>query len=147
MDADQLFRSLLIATGVEKTTGREFRFDVEKKKRKALAEYRFVFPDDENAEADAFSGNVPQALLLLNGKLMARATQDLDGGTLGRVLDRKRNADARVDALYLAVYGRHPTDAQRDAMLELLERDGHADRAYEDLLHAMLLSSEFLTIH
>ena len=147
MDADQLFRSLLIATGVEKTAGRQFRFRVERKKKRALAEYKFVFPDDENVEADAFSGNVPQALLLLNGKLMARATQDRAGGTLAKILDNRKDPAKRVDALYVAVYGRHPTAAQLDAMVELVGRDGNTDRAYEDLMHAMLLSSEFLTIH
>jgi hypothetical protein len=144
MDADQLFRSLLVATGVENVAGRRFRKLVDKRKRGALREYRFVFADDENTEADTFSGNVPQALLLLNGRLVSFGTSDVEGSTLAEILDETNNPARRIDALYLAVYGRHATDEQIAALRDPLGRD---PAAYEDLMHAMLLSSEFLTIH
>lgn len=144
MDADQLFRSLLVATGVDNIAGEKFRAQVEKRKRRALREYRFAFSDDENAEADTFSGNVPQALLLLNGKLVAFGVSDVQGGTLGEILDEKISPARRIDALHMAVYGRHATEEQIDALRDQL---GLQATAYEDLMHAMLLSSEFLTIH
>ena len=144
MDADQLFRSLLVATGVENAQGRRFRAQVENRKKRALREYRFVFADDENAEADAFSGNVPQALLLLNGRLVAFGAADVEGTTLAEILDGQWTTARRIDALHVAVLGRHATDEQIATLREGLGRDASA---YEDLMHAMLLSSEFLTIH
>jgi hypothetical protein len=144
MDADQLFRSLLVATGVENVAGRRFRAQVDARKRRALREYRFVFADDENAETDAFSGNVPQALLLLNGRLVAFGASNVEGSTLAEILDETRSHARRIDALHLALYGRHATDEQIRGLRARVERD---PAAYEDLMHAMLLSSEFLTIH
>ncbi len=147
MDADQLFRSLMVATDIERSTGRLFRKNVERRKRRALAEYRFVFSDDEMNSADAFSGSVPQALLLLNGDLVRHGATDVRGTTLHRVLDQHQDPADRVDALYLSVLGRPPSPPQRDRALAMLEHREHASSAYEDLMQAMLLSSEFLTIH
>ncbi|MEM6295311.1 MAG: DUF1549 and DUF1553 domain-containing protein [Myxococcota bacterium] len=147
MDANQLFRSLMIATSVEDSRSKLFRKNVERGKDRALKEYRFVFADDEMGTADAFSGSVPQALLLLNGELVQTGVSDIRGTTVHDVLDRHEEPAARVDALYLRVYGRRPTAAQRDRALALLDEREHGSSAYEDLMHAMLLSSEFLTIH
>jgi hypothetical protein len=147
MNADQLFRSLLIATSGDGAGGPLFRKNFEKRRDRALKEYRFVFNDDEMGTADAFSGSVPQALLLLNGDLVHAGTSDVRGTAVNDVLDRYESPEARVDALYLRVYGRRPTATQRDRVLEMLDAREHGSSAYEDLMHAMLLSSEFLTIH
>lgn len=147
MNADQLFRSLLIATSGDGAGGPLFRKNFEKRRDRALKEYRFVFNDDEMGSADAFSGSVPQALLLLNGDLVRAGTSDVRGTAVNDVLDRHETPDARVDALYLRVYGRRPTPSQRSRVLAMLDEREHGSSAYEDLMHAMLLSSEFLTIH
>ncbi|MCR9160117.1 MAG: DUF1549 domain-containing protein [Nannocystaceae bacterium] len=147
MNADQLFRSLLIATSGDGAGGPLFRKNFEKRRERALREYRFVFNDDEMSSADAFSGSVPQALLLLNGDLVRAGTSDIQGTAVYDVLDRYPAPAARVDALYLRVFGRRPTPAQRDRVLRALGEREHGSSAYEDLMHAMLLSSEFLTIH
>jgi len=147
MDAEQLFRSLLIATSADGEGGPRFRKNFEKRRDRALKEYRFVFSDDEMDSADSFSGSVPQALLLLNGELVRSGISDVKGTAVYEVLSRYQAPEARVDALYLRVYGRRPTPAQQSRILATLEEREHGSSAYEDLMHAMLLSSEFLTIH
>lgn len=147
MNADQLFRSLLIATSADGTGGPLFRKNFEKRRDRALKEYRFVFSDDEMDSRDAFAGSVPRALLLLNGDLVRSGTADKKGTAIYDVLSRYEAPQARVDALYLRVYGRRPTPAQRDRLLAMLDAREHGSSAYEDVMHAMLLSSEFLTIH
>ncbi len=147
MNADQLFRSLIIATSADGAGGPLFRKNFEKRRDRALKEYRFVFSDDEMDSADAFSGSVPQALLLLNGELVRAGTSDIRGTAVYDVLERYEEPAARVEALYLRVYGRRPTDAQRERVMAMLDEREHGSSAYEDLMHAMLLSSEFLTIH
>lgn len=147
MNAEQLFRSLIIATSADGNGGPGFRKNFEKRRDRALKEYRFVFSDDEMASADSFSGSVPQALLLLNGDLVRSGTSDVKGTAVYDVLSRYEAPEARVDALYLRVYGRRPTPEQQARILATLEDRDHGSSAYEDLMHAMLLSSEFLTIH
>lgn len=147
MSAEQLFRSLMIATSADGKGGPLFRKNFEKRRDRALKEYRFVFSDDEMDSADSFSGSVPQALLLLNGELVRSGSSDVKGTAVYDVLSRYEAPQARVDALYLRVYGRRPTPAQQTRILATLEEREHGSSAYEDLMHAMLLSSEFLTIH
>lgn len=147
MDADQLFRSLLLATGIDDARKGGFRNNARKRKKKALAEYRFVFSDDEMDSTEVFSGSVPQALLLLGGDLVHTGTSDVPGTTVHGVLDRYEAPADRVNALYRQVFGRLPTDTQRERTLRMLDEREHGSSAYEDLMHAMLLSSEFLTIH
>jgi hypothetical protein len=65
LKAEQLYRSLMMATGVEDVRGRQFRKLVQQRKRKAQREFQFTFADDEMTSANAFSESVPQALLLL----------------------------------------------------------------------------------
>ncbi len=147
LDADQLFRSLLIATAADSGGGPGLRNYALERKERTLQEYRFVFADDEMQSTDTFSGSVPQALLLLNGDLVTIGTSDTAGTTVHDILDRFEDPAARVDALYARVYGRAPTPPQRERALATLQAREHGSSAYEDLMHAMLLSSEFLTIH
>ena len=122
----------------------------------ALGEERpnilFVFADDEMAEAETFAGNVPQALLLLNGELSNAGVRARAGGTVtaARAAARDGGEAAAIEALYLSAYGRAPEGAELEAALSFIrgyEEGADDERAYEDLLYALLLSSEFVTNH
>ena len=144
MSAEQLFRSLMMATGVENVRGRRFKRRVDQRKRQALREYQLTFADDEMGAADAFSESVPQALLLLNGALTVRGSSaSLDGTRIDRILEANPSPSARIDSLFIAVYGRHPSPTEQTQFGDVLRTPGD----FEDLMHAMLLSSEFTTIH
>ncbi|MCH9685525.1 MAG: DUF1549 and DUF1553 domain-containing protein, partial [Deltaproteobacteria bacterium] len=146
MSASQLLRSLLVATGLEDTTGRGFRRQVARRRQQLRKEYAQAFDDDEMAAADTFSGNVPQALLLLNGELTNQgvtATQ----GALAQLLASTPDPGDRIDALYLRVYGRPPSAERREALRRLVAERSDEPTVYQDLMHAMLASSEFVTIH
>ncbi len=146
MTSPQLLRSLLVATGLDDVQGRAFRREVQTRRNKLRKEYELVFDDDEMASTDAMSGNVPQALLLLNGELTNQGVA-ASHGALAQLLDEHTEPDARIDALFVRVYGRPATDSRRAELAAFLDQRGHAPAAYEDLMHAMLVSSEFLTVH
>lgn len=142
----QLFRSLFSVTGIEDVENPKVRRRVRKAKREAQKQYLFVFGDDEMAQRDAFSGNVPQALLLLNGDLTNQGVVARPGTTLGRILDASDDDGERIENLYLAVYGRKPSADEVERGVAFVR--GHESRqAYEDLMFAMLYSSEFLSNH
>jgi hypothetical protein len=146
LSAEQLFDSLLVATGLENVEDRAFARAVQQRERQALREYTFVFTDDEMASADAFTGNVPQALLLLNGALTNQAVIARDGSALDEVLEL-RNADARIEALWRTAYARDPSLDERAWARGVLGDAGKDRAAWEDLLFAMLQSSEFGSNH
>jgi hypothetical protein len=145
LSAEQLFDSLLVATGLEDVQDRAFAKAIQQRERKALKEYEFVFADDEMASSDAFTGNVPQALLLLNGALTNQAVVARKGSALAEVL-ALRDADARIEALWRTAYARDPSLEER-AWARGVLGDGKDRAAYEDLLFAMLQSSEFGSNH
>ncbi len=147
LTADQLFRSQLLATGVEGAAGVALpRFKLEKRKQKAMREYLFTFEDDEGGESDAFQGSVPQALLMRNGELTNEGVRALAGVVLGRILAASPDPAQRLEWLFIAAYARPPTDAEKQRYVAYLGK--HAgEAAYEDLFHALLTSTEFLTNH
>ncbi|MCB9751594.1 MAG: DUF1549 domain-containing protein [Myxococcales bacterium] len=121
LSSRQLFTSLIVAAGLGDSDRAAARRLVEQRREQALREYLFLFNDDEMSAIDSFDGNVPQALLLLNGQLTNRGVTIGAGGTVKRALDGYARArddeDARVNGLarlYLAAYGRPPSDAERE---------------------------------
>jgi hypothetical protein len=146
LSAEQLFASLITVTGLEQVESRKFRQAVRQRREAALLEYQFVFSDDEMGSAEAFSGNVPQALLLLNGALTNQGVVARAGGSLAKILDASEHTEERLEALWLTVYGRRPS-ADELALAREAVGDGRRARDWEDLMFAMLYSSEFGSNH
>ncbi|MFV0443915.1 MAG: DUF1549 domain-containing protein [Planctomycetaceae bacterium] len=97
---------------------------------------------------EEYSAGVPQVLLLMNGDLLANAT-DLDKSrTLRGVVESPfLGTNEKLDALYLAALTRLPQTAERAALLNHLQ--GQPDEksrriAYGDIFWALLNSPEFV---
>jgi hypothetical protein len=151
LSASQLFYSQLQVTGIE-GAARGFKgWKVEERVERALREYLFAFEDDEGGESDTFTGSVPQALLLRNGALTNQGARAIKGLTVDRVLAASKDPAQRLTWLFEAAYARAPSAAERalfQAHLEARLGEGVSVRAaHEDLLHALLTSTEFLTNH
>jgi hypothetical protein len=147
LSPEQLFRSLVAATGAEGMGKRRDPERSEKRLLNAFREYQFVFGDDEMAEANRFDGSVPQSLLLMNGELTNAGTRAEDGGVLGQVLAASADPAARIDQLFLAAYARTPSAEERAPLVAYLRNHGNGRAAYEDLFFALLTSTEAITNH
>jgi hypothetical protein len=145
LSATQLFASVMTATGLEQVDEPGFRFAVRKRQEAALREYEFVFADDEMAAADGFSASVPQALLLLNGGLTNQGVIARSGGSLDQILSASSDTDERLEDLWLTVYGRRPELDELELGRAAVARGGASE--WEDLMFAMLYSSEFGSNH
>ncbi|MES1204824.1 MAG: DUF1549 and DUF1553 domain-containing protein [Pseudomonadota bacterium] len=150
---EQLFRSLLVATGADQME-RKGAEDMDKKTERLMREALFVFGDDEMAEVDTFNGNIPQALLMFNGEIVNAGAQARAGGTLAAILDRSSEPATRLRSMFMAAYARPPSPAERERFLPTLSTlstlppgGGAARAAYEDLFFALVTSSEMQTIH
>jgi hypothetical protein len=141
---EELFRSLLTATGVDRLEQLDAD-KIQKRIERALKEYRFMFADEEMVEVNTFNGNIPQALLLFNGELTNQGAKARPGANLTRILAATSDPATRLHQMFLTVYTRPPTEAEQARLLPLLR--GDRPRPYEDLFFAMLTSTEMLTNH
>jgi hypothetical protein len=146
MEAEQLYESLLVVTAAEGTVAKR---DRETTKDQWLRQFITAFGTDENDEATTFNGSIPQALTLMNGELVRRATGNEFGSMLARVANNPKfdNAD-RIRYLYLAAFSRLPTREELAISNELLAaRDGDVGAALQDIWWALLNTNEFILIH
>jgi hypothetical protein len=149
LSSSQLFRSLYLATNLEemakKRVGNEER--LQKMKKMALREYEFVFGNDEMSEVSAFDGNIPQALLLLNGEIVNRGSLSKAGSQLEKIIAASPDKATRLENIFLTVYGRRPTTEEVTTLSAYLSDNKDKPQAYEDVFFALLTSTEFITNH
>jgi hypothetical protein len=173
LSPEQFFDSLMVASQANKVGAKGWE-DAEKMKEELQRQFTTVFNNDENAEADTFTGTIPQALLLMNGTLIQRAISSEKGSFIhDRVEEivRKKVKSAEVELLndlYLAALSRRPTPREKALAAQLIdgtlagaarsqgkdpraltpeERTGAYIAAYQDIFWALLNSAEFVLNH
>jgi Protein of unknown function (DUF1553)/Protein of unknown function (DUF1549) len=95
--------------------------------------------------------SILQALHLMNGSFVSRATSPDQNRTLATIADAaKIDTARRLETLYLVVLSRKPTPAEVKRLGPYIERGGPSGsrrKALADVLWALLNSSEFLLNH
>lgn len=143
LSPDQVFAALDQALSLKKGRGLSPRFTPEGRNLMArLDEARGSTPTD-------FKGGIPQALLLMNGPIITRATTLEDSLTLRAVVEAPflKEAD-KLDTLFLAAYSRLPSAEERIRLLKVVrvkpdDREAQ-QQAYANIFWALLNSPEFL---
>jgi hypothetical protein len=133
---EELLNALIGVTGVKR---------LEQQRMQLVRQYAFLFEVDETDDTPDYSGTVSQALALLNGSLTAQGAKALPASALAGVLAMPGGDAEKIDALTLRVLSRPPTDAERDKWVAYVKKGGK--KGYEDVLWAMLNSSEFVFNH
>jgi len=100
--------------------------------------------------ATEFQAGIPQALTLMNGQMMAQAT-DLGQSDLLNALDAPFFSDSeRVEILFMSTLSRAPAEPERAQFMRYVETGGPAKdrkKALGDVLWALLNSAEFILNH
>lgn len=148
LSPEQLFDSLAQATGyreeVPVAARVAFGVDTDSPRGRYLAKFAgsAARPDTQTS--------MLQALTLMNGSWMARATDPEKGETLTAVANAPFLDDAaKVETLFLAAYARKPTAAEQEKFLSYLLREGKAGQKAQlaDVFWSLLNSNEFLLNH
>jgi len=146
LSADQLYRSQLLATGISELVARSRgQARVPRFEQQFLRQYLFRFRDQGDQGDRAH--NVPQALILRNNHVTNHGVRALPGSVLGRIFAASSVPEKRLEWMFMAAYGRRPRAAETTRYVTLLRRQGSTRDVYEDLFHAMLTSTEFVTNH
>ena len=147
MEAEQLYDSLIVATGAHKAGGSGWE-ESEQQRRTWLRQFVIAFGTDENDEATTFNGTIPQALMMMNGELVEKATSAERGSFLNKILSGAGTDVSRVRRLFLSTLTREPSRRELAAAQQLLMENRNSPiTAYQDLYWALLNSNEFISNH
>jgi hypothetical protein len=145
---DELFAALMSAIGVEddrvphqpgKGGGARYQ------PRDARGMFNAVFGYDPSVRRDEVTGSIPQALVLMNSPQLARAINGkTDATSLGELLSTTKDNEAVTTELYLRCLAREPKPAEMKTCLDHVKETGYRAEAFEDVLWALVNSTEFL---
>lgn len=158
LTAEQLFNSLMVASG---SSPRQLLAESLRQRREDwLKQFYTAVETEENGESTTFDGTLPQALMMINGDLVAEATSLETGRVLLDVLGKSASADVeKIRELCLAALGRYPTSEELAHLRESVRRSirSRTEQKYppqvavaeslRDLYWAYLNSSEFVVNH
>ncbi len=105
-----------------------------------------LFGVDPSVPNEEVLGTIPQALFLMNSAQIQRGTQAAGPrSVLGRILSAQADNTKALDAVYLQTLARHPNADEQRVALDYLKKVGNRREAFEDILWALVNSTEFLT--
>lgn len=143
---DQLYDALIGALGVD-----DLAFDTAPRRgplanlrspRRQLAE---EFGFDPSEPRDEQAGSIPQALLLMNAKALQTEIDGTDTRTaLGELLEESNDNEFVATQLYLRCLGRRPTANELKTCLDHVSGAKNRAEGFEDVLWALLNSTEML---
>jgi len=143
--SDQLYASLLRAVGIDDPfgdTGLAFRPGTARAPR---AQFYGAFNYDPSSRRDEVTGTIPQALMLMNSFQINRYINGrIPGTTLARLLKENSSDESLVNALYVRSLTRPPADSELKRAVEYVKKCSSRTDACEDLLWALVNSTEFL---
>ena len=108
------------------------------------AAFNQAFGFDPSASKVDITGSIPQALFMMNSPVVASAIQARGNTALARLLAEVDDDEEAVVELYLRCLARQPTDDELATCLEHVREAGNRGEAFEDLLWALINSTEFL---
>jgi len=117
---NELLDAVIDATQVDDALRRLGRFNVEELTERLRTLYGFVFDVDEEFDRPTFEGTITQALIGLNGRLIAGGSTALPGTAVARVARSEMTDAQKVEALYLRTLSRKPSAEETDTWTKYL---------------------------
>jgi Protein of unknown function (DUF1549)/Protein of unknown function (DUF1553) len=108
-----------------------------------LVKVEFGF--DPSLKPDDVEGSIPQALILMNSPPVQQRIKATGTNLLGRILSSHSEDGPALDMVYLRTLARKPTDREKTKCLDHIKKASSRGDAFEDVLWALLNSTEFQT--
>src|SRR5262245_10480701 len=104
-------------------------------------EFRF----DPSLPADEVESSIPQALMLMNNPQINQKIRAQGTNLLARILSAYPKDEDALRMVYLRTLSRKPTDREQDKAIAYIQKVGKRAEAFEDVLWALINSTEFQT--
>jgi hypothetical protein len=107
--------------------------------------FQTEFEFDPSLKSDEVEGSITQVLLMMNNQAINNRIKAQGTNLLGRILTAYPSDDEALKMVYLRTLARKPTDREMDKCRQYLQKTGNRAEAFEDILWALLNSTEFQT--
>jgi hypothetical protein len=151
LTGEQMFAALETAIGLPNQAGSQpkhnnaFRFPPPAKSTRDLV--CDAFACDPSIDVKNVQRTMPQAMWLMNNAQLARQidARPESGTMLARLLAQTQDDRAVIESLYQRVLARRPSQRELELLLDYRAASNVRNAAFEDLLWALLNSTEFTT--
>ena len=107
--------------------------------------FREEFKFDPSSKQEDVEGSISQALLLMNSPALNQRIQARNQNLLGRILTAYPRDEDALRMVYLRALARKPSAREQARCLVYVKKVGKRGEAFEDILWALINSTEFQT--
>ena len=146
--SDQLYAAICQTLGVETlplrlTDGRRYAGAMQRLDQ-GREEFASIFGFDPSTPRDEVTGNVPEALFMMNSQLLERILETPnESSVITHIAANVLAEEDIVRELYLTAIGREPADGELKIAMEYVSKNEKLRPGLEDLLWALINSPEF----
>jgi hypothetical protein len=108
-------------------------------------QFKQEFSYDASAKAEEIEGSIAQSLLLMNSPQVNQKVRAVGTNLLARILSAYPKNDEALEMVYLRTLARHPAAKELARCEQHIQRAGSRAEAFEDILWALLNSTEYQT--
>jgi hypothetical protein len=147
--SDQLFNAILSALDSpepesQNRRGRPEAGNPYRPGASVRGQFEVAFGFDPSDPRETVNASIPQALALMNGVRVNMAVRAIGQETmLGRLLEETPDNKAVVEELYLRTLSREPSEKEMASAIGYCDSTKNRAAVFEDLLWALVNSSEF----
>ena len=146
LEPEEVYQSLLALSGQIRTSDGFGQQQLAQ--RNWLGQFTRQMETDEAQEVSTFKGDIQQSLVLMNGKLMKRATSLEANTVLGKIAASTNLTQIKVQQLFLAALARYPSEDELAQIKQLSTQAQVSEQQFlQDIWWALLNSSEFILDH
>lgn len=148
---DQIYSSIITVLGGENTPGRGrgqqmgAGAGMYRGARSPRDQFSQLFGFDPSTPQADITGNIPQALFMMNSPLLATQINARGFTKLTGLLRRFPDNGDAISELYVMILSREPSAREMKITTEFLAEVDNREEAFEDLMWSLLNSSEFLS--
>jgi len=147
--ADQLFNAITKVLGIEGADPQESeqmaKGGAKRPPRSPRAQFAFLFGYDPSTSQDELMGNVPQALFMMNSRLINGLIHGEGKTRLSHILKEYQDDKDAVREVYVLTLAREPSDKEEKICLNYVKGAGNRREGFEDVMWSLMNSSEFLS--
>ena len=148
---DQLYSAIVTALGgnqgqrPQQLNGAMAGAGMYGRSRNPRDQFSILFGFDPSTPQADITGNVPQALFMMNSPLLNSQINANGFTRLSGLLRKYSDNEDAINELYLMALAREPSDKEIAIFKEYFAEVGNRNEAFEDLMWSLMNSSEFLS--